>query len=236
MDMMNPSAKSESPFLKEAVIPACVLLGIILMDHYFFRGATVTPVCNFLAMGVLALYLHPRLMVFWAICFACSSIFMLNKPDFSQGGPFNGMLTAESRSLGAIAGATVAVLLCANRWKAAKSHAQLAALVKQLPVPFVLSDKNGTLLFISEEAGRLMNVAPAEAAGQSYFAHLFNLSEKGASIQRYVNLLDAEESKESSIELRLRSRPEKSCRGTLMPVDLQAGRCLITVIEPMPVT
>jgi len=214
-------------------IPGGVLIGIIIFDHFFLRGVTITPVCNFLAMGIFALYLQPRLMIFWAICFSCSSFYMLNNTDFSQQAPLNKTLTAETRSFGSVVGAVVAVLLCANRAKASKSHAQLAALVKRLPVPFVLSDKNGTLLYISEEAGRLMNIPPEEAAGQSYFALLFNLTEKGAAIQRYVKLLDSAEIKESSIELRLLSCPEKSWRGTLMPVDLQMGRCLITVIEPM---
>ncbi len=157
---------------------------------------------------------------------------MLNNPAFSQQGPANKALTAETRSIGSTAGGVIAILLCANRWKASRSHAQLVALVKRLPVPFVLSDKNGTLLYISEEAGRLMNIPAGEAVGQSYFALLFNLSEKGAAIQRYVSLLDSAETRESSIELKLLSCPDKSWRGTLMPVDLQAGRCLITVIEP----
>jgi PAS domain-containing protein len=234
VDILNISEKPGSRFLKVAAIPACVLFGIIVADHYFLRGATITPTCNFLAMGIFALYLHPRLMVFWACCFACSSLFMLNRPAFSQPGPFDKVLTTDSRSIGTVVGAVVAVLLCTNRWKASKSNAQLVTLVKRLPVPFVLSDKNGTLLYISDEAGHLMNVPPKEAAGQSYFALLFNLSEKGASIQRYVNLLDSAENKESIIELRLLSCPEKSWRGILMPVDLEVGRCLITVIEPLP--
>lgn len=235
MEMLNAPEKAGPRFLKEAAIPACVLLGIVIADHYFLPGATITPVCNFLAMGILALYLHPRLMVFWACCFIFSSLFMLNRPGFSQLGPPDRVLTAGTRSIGSIAGGVIAVLLCGNRWKASKSHVQLATLVRRLPVPFVLSDKNGTLLYISEEAGRLMNIAPGEAAGQSYFALLFNLSEKGASIQRYVNLLDSEENKESSIDLRLLSCPDKSWRGTLMPVDMQAGRCLITVIAPVSI-
>jgi hypothetical protein len=233
VDILNASPNAGSRFLKEAVIPGGVLVGIIIVDHFFLPGVTVTPVCNFLMMGILALYLRPRWMVFWACCFTCSSLFMLNKPGFSQRqGPANKMLTAETRSVGSVVGGIIAALLCINRAKAFRSHSQLVALVKRLPVPFVLSDKNGTLLYISEEAAQLMDMSPAEAVGQSYFALLFNLSEKGAAIQRYVNLLDSAESRESSIELRLMSCPEKSWRGTLMPVDLQTGRCLITVIEP----
>jgi hypothetical protein len=233
VDILDPSPKTGSRFFEVVLLPAAVLLGVIIIDHFFLRGVTITPVCNFLAMGIFALYLKPRQMVFWAFCFTLSSFYMLSNTGFSQQAPVDKALTFETRSFGAVVGAVVAVLLCGNREKASKSHTQLAALVKRLPVPFVLSDKNGTLLYISEEAGRLMNIPPEEAAGQSYFALLFNLTEKGAAIQRYVNLLDSVESKESSIELRLLSCPEKSWGGTLMPVDLQMGRCLITVIEPM---
>jgi len=233
VEILNSSPKSRSRFFNDVTIPAGVLFGIIIFDHYFLPGATITPVCNFLAMGILALYLRPRLMIFWACCFAASSIFMLNKPAFSQQGPFDKKLTAESRSIGAVTGAVIAVLLCANRSKASRSHAQLVALVKRLPVPFVLSDKNGTLLYISEDAGRLMNIPPGEAVGQDYFSLLFNLSEKGAAIQKYVGLLDSTDNRESSIELKLLNCPDKSWRGTLMPVDLQTGKCLITVIEPV---
>ena len=157
---------------------------------------------------------------------------MLTNPAFSLEGPANRMLTTETRSLGAVAGAVIAVLLCANRWKASKSYAQVAALLKGLPVAFVLSDKNGTLLYVSEEAWRLMDIPRGEAVGQSYFSLLFNLSEKGASVQRYMNLLDSDENKLSSVELGLRGSPNKSWHGTWMPVDLPSGRCLITVIEP----
>lgn len=230
MEIINGSPKTGSRVLVECVIPFAVLFGIVLVDHYL-PGATITPVCNFLALGIFALYLQPRVMVFLAVCFTCSTLFMLNKPAFSEQEPANKALTTETRSLGAVVAAVIAVMLCANRSKVSRSHAQLASLVKRLPVPFVLSDKNGTLLYISEEAGHLMNIPPAEAAGQSYFSLLFNLSHKGAAIQRYVSLLDSEENKETSFDLRLLTCPERAWRGTLMPVDLDSGRCLITVIE-----
>lgn len=231
MDIINSTQKNGSRFVGDFVVPFAVLSGIIVVDHYLLRGATITPVCNFLAMGIFALYLRPRVMIFWAVCFTCSTLFMLNKPSFSAQEPQNKLLTTETRSTGAVVAAVIAVLLCGNRAKVARGHAQLAALVKRLPVPFVLSDKNGTLLYISEEAGHLMNIRPAEAAGQSYFSLLFNLSDKGAAIQRYVSLLDSEENNEASFDLRLLTCPDRLWRGTLMPVDLDSGRCLITVIE-----
>lgn len=233
MEILQTSYRTHSPLLRNVVIPASLLVAILLFDHFFLVGATITPVCNFLAMGVLALYLYPRPMIFWACCFAASSLFMLNRPQFSQKGPFDMKLTAETRSVGAISGAMVAILLCANRSKASKSHAQLVALVKRLPVPFVLSDKNGTLLYISQEAAKLMQISQKEAEGQSYFSLLFNLSEKGAAIHRYVGLLDSRHDGESTVELRLQNAPEVPYRGTLMPVDMHIGRCLVTVITPL---
>ncbi|HWB59357.1 MAG TPA: hypothetical protein VG733_07685, partial [Chthoniobacteraceae bacterium] len=87
MEIAERPIKPEAEFTKEAIIPFCVLAGIIVIDHFFLPGATITPVCNFLAMGILALYLHPRWMVFWAICFTCSSLYMLTNSGFCHPGP-----------------------------------------------------------------------------------------------------------------------------------------------------
>lgn len=217
---------------RDLMLPACVLLAIIFIDHATTPGVTITPICNFLAMGIIALYLQPRLMYFWAACFTLSSFYMLMHPTFSAVGKPDYQVTDWVRSAGAVAGAIVALLLCLHRWKAVRGHEQLVSLVKRLPVPFVLSDKDGTLLYVSDDASKVMNIPVGEAVGQSYFSMLLNQSDKGAAIQKYVALVDSMEHRESSIELKLKNNPEKSWNGILTPVDLQLGRCLITVLAP----
>lgn len=171
-------------------------------------------------------------MIFWAMCFVCSSIFMLSFPHFSSPGQINLTLSAEIRGTGSVGAAMVAILLCINRTNLVRSHEQLAILVKRLPMPFLLSDKNGMLIYVSDEALQLMHISQTEARGKSYFTLLFNLSEKGNTIQSYMRLFDAPEDGVSLVELRLWNCPEKAFVGTLMPVDLQPDRYLITLIKP----
>lgn len=121
--------------------------------------------------------------------------------------------------------------LCILRVRGSDNHRQLFTLLKCMPVPFVVSDRNGVLLFASEEAAQLMEISKEAAAGQSYFVLLLNATDQGTAVQKYVTLLDAPLFQESVVELKLLKHPEESWTGVLIPVDLQDGKCLVTVIK-----
>lgn len=157
---------------------------------------------------------------------------MLNHPTFSVQGPASVRLTIETRSAGTLVGATIVILLCVNRCKAVRSNMQLAALVKRLPLPFVLSDSNGTLLFASEEAARLINIPQQEIVGLSYFELLMNATNKGATIQSYMDVIDAPTPTEATIDLKIANCPGKFWKGLLIPIELYHMKRLITVITP----
>ncbi len=231
MNIFAPDDARSHP-ISDFVFPATALVMIVIADHYSITGAVTTPTLNFLMMGLLAMYLSPIYMAFWALVYTSVSVWMLYHLNFSQPGLINTTLNFNTRSIGALVGGGIAFVLCMTRARAAGNHEQLLLFLKRIPIPVVVSDRNGVILFISKEASEWMGISNEAAAAQSYFALFMNVSDQGTAVQKYLTMLDGKGSEESIIRLKMINRPEDAYAGILMPINLTQGRCLITVIKP----
>jgi PAS domain-containing protein len=231
--MLFPAGKWHNPYLIHWLLPAGLLGGVMLFDLYFLPGAIITPVCSFLILALLAFILPPVSMIFWACVYSCSAVFAIWHPDIFRPA-LNGELIGNFRSVGVLAGASFAVVLCFNRLKVSRKNEQLNLLVKEIPVPFVLSDGNGEIILMNTQASQLLGVPGRRIEGESYFSLLTDINRKGDCIQKYLELFDMKSPRELTIELKPQNNPGVVLRGTLIPADADRSRYLITVIsEPV---
>ena len=235
--MLATAQKSQNPHLKYWGIPGGLLALLVLYDRFFIPGASITPICGFIILALLAFILPPVPMIFWACVYSLAAVFVIYRPDLFRPGPPDHELIQKIRSLGMFAGASVSVLLCFNLLKVARKNEQLSLLVKEIPVPFVLSDCNGEIILINNQAAQLLGVPGRKIEGDSYFSLLTDINQKGDYIQKYLQLFDAKSPQELTIELKPRNNPGMALHGTLIPADGGSNRYLITIIsEPVGVT
>ena len=233
--MGSPSSKFQNPFFRHWLFPGAVLVGLLLFDLKFLPNATITPVCSFLILALLAFTLAPVPMIFWSCAYTFAAIFVIYNPDIFRPGLPNHTLIHEIRTVTSILGGVLAVLLCFNRLKISQQSEQLALLVSEIPVPFVLSDGNGEIVLMNKRAAELLGVADRATAGDSYFSLLTDINRKGDCIQRYLEIFDAKTEREVVIELKPQHNPGAVLQGTLVRAEGDVGRYLITMISE-PVT
>ncbi len=132
-------------------------------------------------------------------------------------------------------GGSFSVLLCFRHLKSVRKSEQLNLLVREIPIPFVLSDGNGEIVFMNTQAAQLLGMRGKKTEGDSYFSLLTDSNQKGNAIQKYLEVFDASLPQEAVIELKPKNNPGAILRGTLMQADGSNDRYLITIIsEPNP--
>lgn len=231
---MPPQAQANKwnhPLFKHWVLPAILLAGMLVFDWRFLPGATITPLCSFLVLVLLAFILPPLPMIFWACAYTLGVAYVIYHPEIFRAGLPDHPLIHKIRTVSAIVAAAVAVLLCFNRLKSAAKSEQLNLLVKEIPVPFVLSDGNGEIVLMNKQAAQLLGVPGRNIEGESFFSLLTDINRKGDSIQKYLEVFDAQSPREVTIELKPQNNPGAVLHGTLIPADGSAGRYLITIIS-----
>jgi PAS domain-containing protein len=231
MEMNEASKSNKSPVFWSFVFPVVALAGVLTVDHYYFSGVMLSPTCNFIALSILALRLKPRAMIFWALTFLSSTLFVLSHPEFAMQGALDTRANLFVRSIGAVTGALLALFLCVHRARLIKDHQQMLQLLERMPVPFVLSDEHGEVVFINEQASLLLNVEGKEAVGDSFFSLLENIAEKGKSIQGYLSVFDTKSSQELVGKFRPRTNPDILLNGHSMLVETAGSRRMVTILS-----
>lgn len=217
------------------LLPGCALAGVLLFDLNFMPGAMLTPTFTLLAMAFMGFFLEPVPMIVWAIAYSVAAVYTVYHPDIFMPGPRNYSQIYAIRTIGEVAAAVMAIGLCFHRTKGMRKGAQLDLLVREVPVPLVLSDVNGEIIFMNRLAAEMIGVELGMAEGNSYFTLLTDENKKGAFIQQYLGMFDATTPKKTSIELKPKNFGGKTLRGVLIAVDGRVGRSLITIISEEPV-
>jgi PAS domain-containing protein len=232
--MSIPATKQQKLLFSHWILPAVALAAMMLFDYYFLNGATVTPVCSFLILALLAFILPPVPMIFWACAYACGAMYIVFHPEIFRPGAPDYALMHIIHAIGLVIGSSFSVLLCFHHLKGIRKSEQLNLLVREIPIPFVLSDCNGEIVFMNTQAAQLLGVGDKKTEGDSYFTLLTDTSQKGNAIQKYLELFDAATFREMVIELKPKNNPGAVLRGTLMQADGDNDRYLITIIsEPV---
>jgi PAS domain S-box-containing protein len=182
-------------------------------------------------MALLALKARPMPTTLWVIVFTSVTSWLLIQQRNTLD-PINVQFVRIAlRTATLLIGGVATVLLSIHRRRLFQSHEHLLGVLRKIPAPLVLSNSSGTVIFVNEQAASMLGLAPEEAEGLSYFALFVNRSDKGNAIKHYLEMVEQEEQTASSIELRLRDRPEVPMKGTLVPLASGGDRWIITLIS-----
>ena len=122
------------------------------------------------------------------------------------------------------------IILSSHRQKLHKSHDDILLILTRLPLPVIVSDAHGTILFLNDRAANLLNIPRREAIGRSYFQLLLHENGKGANIQKYVELIESKCAEAIDINLRIQDNSTQLLKGMLVGVDPEEGRQIVTMI------
>ena len=113
-----------------------------------------------------------------------------------------------------------------------EEHDQILHLLRHMPVPFVLSSENATVLFINEQASKMLNVTDKEARGTQFFSLLEDVTEKkGSAVGRYLSVFDLKSSEELVSKFRPCANKDTVLNGCSILVENAGLRRMVTVIS-----
>jgi PAS domain-containing protein len=207
-------------------------LGIILVaDLFFVPGSTITPLGSIALLALLALRLPPVPLAIWAVVFTFAAFLMLIIGKSSSAPVEHDHITIIVRGATLMIGGTIAVLLSMHRIKLRSRHREVLSVLQKLPVPVIVSDNSGSVIFANDEAALLLQTSLSEIIGFSYFAFFVGEYQKGRAVQSYLKLLDSPSADPQEMEITLRNQPGQPLNATLVPLEVDGSKLLVTLFR-----
>ena len=212
------------------LFPLLFLIGVVVFDLQETIRTVTPPLCT-IGLLVMALYLRPGWMIWWA-CFYSAVVVMSLVNHRIHGLLSSGYVPPEFtsnwfRSAGFV---TTSVFCCVfsilmNRLRS-KEH-QLVRLIQNLPTPVLVSDQAGKIQMMNDKACRFLDIKSAGETTPGFFDLLAPLKGHGRCIARYLSAFSKGDKQPTEIELEFRGKP------ILGKVELLEGppKLLVTVLS-----
>lgn len=220
-------------FTNYDIAPVILLTVLILIDYYFFPGVTITPIFTLIFLGLMAMISPLGPMVFWAFVFSTTTIYIIYHPEIFIPGAYNRQLGHVIHSASTLVGAALSVLLCHNRLKAQKKTEYIELLAMKTPTPLILSDKNGEIVFVNDQAALQLGFPNHKLVGNSIFS-FFPSKDRGSMVSHYLELLESKASEAWTIEIKRKTPAGMPLQATLNQTQCSTGKYMISTITENP--
>ena len=210
------------------------------LDHWialFYLGAlilaelktpeVISPLMSVLAFGFFALRMKPRFVVLWSLPYTAVSYYYL----LQDGSTSEDRATAYIRCGTLLLAVIGAVLLSRNRSRVAESFLQTLTILEKLPVPVVLSDASGCIVFMNDDALKLLEVTPEEVLGSSYFTFMAE-GERGRAIQQYLDMVDSKQCQLAGVVVQIKKPFPREITASIVSIQAEHVKLLATVLRP----
>ncbi len=180
----------------EIVVPLCLIAGILFLD-FSLSYPTITPFAASITLLVMAFYLRPAVMIWWALVYCVIVGMVLLHPEIAR--RMNGgvvyredLITPLLRFGHAVCTAALASLLCNSLNKLRGLLREERDIVSLLPLPVITSDFNGNIRYANIHAVRLLGLKSQKPSGESYFDLLAPKGRHGEFIAEYFKRMDGQ--------------------------------------------
>jgi len=184
----------------------------------FFGDQTLSPLLSVISIGMLGFLFPWRLVLFSIPFFTALSFFLIR--DASN--------YPLIRSITVIAAGVLATWASWHKDRLHRQMREFDAVIRNLPLPWILSDPNGNVLQASTSLAALAGKSQEELAGMSRFAVLSASAEEFDQPKKDPGNLRSEFLQIHPFFL---NRSTKVFRATYLPVVVQNDHCLLTILK-----
>lgn len=199
------------------ILAGCVVAAEILVERWL-GSQTISPLLSILAMGVIALKFSWRYVLFAAAPFCFLSYWLIE--DASK--------YPVIRTITVGAGGCLAAWASFQRSRLDNQVQEFEAVLKNLPMPWLLSNSQGTVMMASAALANLSGKTPADLVGMLHFAVLAVPDSSGSEIFPTKPGL-----KNAVVQIHpfLSERSTKTFLATYIPVAVHGEHCLLTILK-----
>ncbi len=212
-------------------LPAVVLLIAIGIDRSGWLSFSMVPVACVISLVVFSFILPSRQLIGWTVVYILAiAVTLWMRRGMWAGAAGNPEALVVTRALIAAAAGVLACLYARSREQDFLTNHEILRVLDQLDVSVIVSDRDGWLLHVNPHAHQTLDLA--KSVGTPFFQHFQLRSDKGKSIQAYVDL--ASGTTEGSVSVNLGFGPEKSqtLPGIMLRADIAGQRRVLTLLYP----
>jgi PAS domain-containing protein len=208
-----------------ALLLLCLMVALELATR-----VTICNLASILCFGIFSQRMRPEAVTGWVVLFSLTSLYFLLQ-DGSQGTPAD-LATVFVRFATVILGGIGAVVLSFDRNRIAEGFLQTIRILDKLPTPVIISDNEGSVIFMNHDALQLLDTTSDAVRGASYFSFVAG-EEKGRTIQSYFEFVDSHQMAPHDVILQVKKPKPMSTQATLVAIEGQSGKLVATVFPPM---
>jgi hypothetical protein len=213
------SAKKRPAFLICFILLLAAVIGVESGLKSIIGHATISPPLSIICLALLAAFFSWQQVLFATPFFALVSFALIH--DVA--------VFPSVRAFSVIIGGGLAGWIAFQRGQATRRSTEIALILQNLPVAWILSDASGNITHASQNAlSTLTSLTSGTIIGSSYFSFFSPSEGKGVFIQKYLDAF-ALNSPPITLNLSLSKHSIKPVRATLSCVHLSQGPLLLTV-------
>jgi len=193
--MLRYRKSTPQRLLVETILPLLYLI-IMVASDILLPVPTLSPVFGVIGLLLMAFYIRPTMMVIWSIIFAIVVTLSLLQPSFSilvnNGISPSHPLTPYVRATTFMVSAILADGLCIFLNKLRVMYLEEREIINLFPLPVIVSDVNGRILFANQLALSLFDGESRFYENQCFFDLFSPIDKRGATIAEYLRRLETE--------------------------------------------
>ncbi len=201
------STTISTPRLIVAVVTAAVL-SVLVLDP-LVSEITFVPFLLGFALVVLAFRLPPWRLGIWCGIFSLLVLLSLMRLEWFYAGDAMAWLRLFLRLGVFLSSCALAILLSITRARHVRiMHQQMETMVR-LPVPLVVANGAGAIIFASDEALALLRLDRAEVLNANFPALFMTDLQEGDAMRLFIELMEDQQVPVKTLELSVRGLPDK---------------------------
>lgn len=210
-------------FALDQIIALGLLAGMVICEHQI--QTTVSPLISMVGLIFFAQRMQPPFIALWGLVYSACAFFFLANSHMDD------LLTVYIRFGTLLMGGLGAFLISMEKSRMKERSIQTIHILEKLPMPVIVSDGEGFVLFMNEHALKLLELEPDQVCGASYFMFMAG-NQKGQTIQKYLEFVDSGKEVMHDVILQLKS-PRLKVRATVAAIE-GPTKLLATVFWPDP--
>ena len=181
---------------------------------------TLAPPLSIIALGLFAAFYSWREVMVAIPLFAALSYFLI----------LDSARFPTIRAISVFLAGILAMWAAYQRVKLVLHAREVEAILKNIGLPWILSDESGNVSQISPRAQELLSLDASLILGLSYFSIFSPMEGKGELIRRYLDLFAPQA---VPIHVSLASKTsDRRFRAALSPLEFPGGKRVLTILDP----
>ena len=248
---LNPPASAQSlpvnfyqpthwPWSYWLVLPYLLAMGMLFLEEKTTKEIVVAPMLSTILMLILSFRLEPLQLVPFAVAFTIAIYYSLHSMQSFRPESLAAWISISLRIVSFCIASILAMLFSRYRGQTQVQQNQTLAILISLPMPVMISDALGTLIFANNEVAEFLKIPREELQGANYIKLFMAHQDEGTAMRDYIKLFQVSPPSDTEEVLGGRTQPlnvavaggaSREVEGRLICLGQGQARHMVTVLK-----